>query len=202
MNSTRSDVKREASLNSNYGSSDEDHSQTGDVIDEDAIVAASADFRNLVDDIRTMACVENSKPWSSSENASNWSLGAHISRRPDLQVVAASADFQEVVDDVPRLGQPAPEPAKSLIVKLPVKKTMKSESSDPKRNDLDHLTTVASGPFADPVLLPLTPIQVLIFLCRTIAMIHWKTRSMIPLNSCQLGMALGMGCQIPVYMGV
>ena len=119
VSSTRSDVKREASLNSNYGSSDEDHPQTGDCINEDAIVAASADFRDLVDDIRTMACVENSKPWSSSENASNWSLGAHISRRPDLQVVAASADFLEVVDDVPRLGQPATEPAKSLIVKLP-----------------------------------------------------------------------------------
>ena len=99
MSSTRRDVKREASLSSNYGSSDEDHSQNGDVIDEDEVVAASADFRDLVDYIPTMACVENSRPGNSSKDASNWSLGAHISRRPDLQVVAAGADFLDLVDD-------------------------------------------------------------------------------------------------------
>ena len=104
MSSTRRDVKREASLSSNYGSSDEDRSQNGDVIDEDEVVAASADFRDLVDYIPTMACVENSKPGSSSKDASNWSLGAHISRRPDLQVVAAGADFRDLVDYIPTMA--------------------------------------------------------------------------------------------------
>ena len=123
MSSTRRDARRETSLSSNYGSRAKDHSQNGDVVDEDEVIAASADLRDL-DDIPTMACVENSKPESSSEDSSNWSLGAHISRRPNLRVVAAGADFLDLVDDVPRLGQPAPEPAKNLIVKLPATKTM------------------------------------------------------------------------------
>ena len=43
------------------------------------------------------------------------------------------------------MGQIAPEPVKSLIVKLPAKKTIKPESPNLGRNDLDHLATVASG---------------------------------------------------------
>ena len=61
------------------------------------------------------------------------------------EVVAAGAGFLDLVDDVPTVGQPAPEPVKSLIVKLPANRTIKPEASNLGRNDLDHLATVASG---------------------------------------------------------
>ena len=96
VSSTRRDVKREASFSSNSDSSDADNSEKGDGVDED-------------------------------------------------EVVAAGADFLDLVDDVPRIGQPTPEPAKSLIVKLPAKKPIKSESSNLVTHNLDHLSTVASG---------------------------------------------------------
>ena len=96
VSSTRRDVKREASFSSNFESSDDDNSEKGDGVDED-------------------------------------------------EVVAAGADFLDLVDDVPGIGQPTPEIAKSLIVKLPAKKPIKSESSNLLRNELDHPTTVDSG---------------------------------------------------------
>ena len=98
------------------------------------------------------------------------------------EVVAAGADFLGFVDDVPGIGQPTPEIAKSLIVKLPAKKPIKSESSNLLRNELDHPTTVDSGTSS------IGTYPGLIFLCRTIAIIHRETTSIIPLNSCQLGM--------------
>ena len=61
------------------------------------------------------------------------------------EVVATGAGFLDLVDDVPTMGQPAPEPVKSLIVKLPAKKTIKPESSNLERNDINHLATVASN---------------------------------------------------------
>ena len=96
VSSTRRDVKREASFSSNSDSSDDDNSEKGDDVDED-------------------------------------------------EVVAAGADFLDLVDDVPGIGQPAPEIAKSLIIKLPAKKPIKSESSNLVRDNLDRLSTVASG---------------------------------------------------------
>ena len=89
-------VKREASNSSNNESSDEDHSEKGDGMDED-------------------------------------------------EVVATGAGFLDLVDDVPTMEQPAPEPVKSLIVKLPAKKTIKPESSNLGRSDTNHLATVAGG---------------------------------------------------------
>ena len=96
VSSAKRDIKREVSDSSDNESSDEDHSQKGDGMDGD-------------------------------------------------EVVAVGAGFLDLVDDVPTLGQPAPEPTKSLIVKLPARQTIKPESSNPRRNDLDHLATVASG---------------------------------------------------------
>ena len=93
VNSARRDIKCEASISSDYESSDEDHSQRGDGTDED-------------------------------------------------EVVAAGAGFLDLIDDVPQL---APEPIKSLIVKLPAKKTIKPEDSNLGRNDFDHPATMPSG---------------------------------------------------------
>ena len=81
MSSAKRDIKRELSDSSNDESSDEDHSQKGDDMDGD-------------------------------------------------EVVAAGANFLDLVDDVPTIGQPALEPVKSLIIKLPATKTMKPGQSD------------------------------------------------------------------------
>ena len=96
VGSTRRNIRREASLSAKYDSSDEDDSEKGDGVDEDVVVAAGADFLDLI-------------------------------------------------DDVPRVDQPTPEPAKSLIVKLPAKTTAKPDSSNLRRNELDHPATVAGG---------------------------------------------------------
>ena len=96
VSSAKRDIKRELSDSSNDESSDEDDSQKGDDMDGD-------------------------------------------------EVVAAGANFLDLVDDVPTVGQPVPGPVKSLIIKLPATKTIKPESSNLGRNDLDHLATVASG---------------------------------------------------------
>ena len=61
------------------------------------------------------------------------------------EVVAAGAGFLDLVDDVPTIGQVTPEPVKSLIITLPVKNAIKSESSDHRSSNLDHLAVVASG---------------------------------------------------------
>ena len=96
VSSAGRNVKREAPDSSKDESSDEEHSQEGDGMDKD-------------------------------------------------EVVAAGAGFLDLVDDVPTMGQAASEPHKSLIVKLPAKKTIKPESSNLGRNNIDHLATVASG---------------------------------------------------------
>ena len=51
MSSAGRNVKHEASDSSNDESSDEEHSQRGDGMDEDEIVAAGAGFLDLVDDV-------------------------------------------------------------------------------------------------------------------------------------------------------
>ena len=61
------------------------------------------------------------------------------------EVVAAGAGFLDLVDDVSTMGDIAPEPSKSLIVKLPAKKAIKPESPNLARDNLDNLATVASG---------------------------------------------------------
>ena len=61
------------------------------------------------------------------------------------EVVAAGAGFLNLVDDLPTMGNIAPEPSKSLIVRLPAKKAIKPEGSNLGRNDLDNLAAAASG---------------------------------------------------------
>ena len=95
VSSARRDVKREASVSSDDESSSDDYSLKEDGKDGDEVVAAGAEFLDLVDDVSTK-------------------------------------------------GQIAAEPVKSLIVKLPAKKTIKPESPNLGKNDLDHLATVAS----------------------------------------------------------
>ena len=52
--SVRSSIKREQTNSSNGDYSDEDRSEKGDDMDGDEVVAAGADFLNLVDDVPTM----------------------------------------------------------------------------------------------------------------------------------------------------
>ena len=63
----------------------------------------------------------------------------------EMDVVAAGAGFLNLVDDVPTTGDIAPEPSKSLIIRLPAKKAIKPEGSNLGRNDLDNLAAAAGG---------------------------------------------------------
>lgn len=61
--SVRSSIKRESTYSSNGDSTDEDQSEKGDEMNGDEVVAAGADFLNLVDDLPTMGNIapESSK---------------------------------------------------------------------------------------------------------------------------------------------
>ncbi len=61
MSSARHNIKREASSSSNDEFGGEDYSHKEDGVDGDEVVAAGADFLDLVDDVPTMAGEENSQ---------------------------------------------------------------------------------------------------------------------------------------------
>ncbi len=81
---------------------------------------------------------------SSSSNDES-SVENHSQKGDGDEVVAAGAGFLDLVDDDPTMDQLAPDPIKSLIVKLPMKDSIRPESPDLRRSNLDHLATVASG---------------------------------------------------------
>ena len=143
MSSARRDIKRELSDSSTDESSDEDHSQKGNDMNDDGVVAAGADILDIVDDVPTMG-----QPAPGPVKSLIIKLPATKTMKPGqsnglkkIKAIAAGAGFLDLVNDVPTMGQPAPGPVKSLIIKLPATKTMKPGQS----NGLKKIKAIAAG---------------------------------------------------------
>ena len=89
--------------------------------------------------------IKRERPYSCDEDSSDEDRSEKGHEIDRDEVIAAGAGYLDLVDDVLSRGKIAPEPSKSLIVKLPAKKAIKPESPNLRRDDLDDLATVASG---------------------------------------------------------
>ena len=90
-------------------------------------------------DLNGMTISVGPRPPVSASNPSIEEIGSPA-KKAQIQIPLSAVGNTNIVDDIPTVGDIAPEPSKSLTVKLPAKRAIKPEGSNLGRN-----ATLASG---------------------------------------------------------